>query len=161
MKLYELNEHLQNIELELERYADDNDGQIHPALEKMLDGLQGTKQEKLEACYKYFKSIKREAEAVAAEKRFISARLEALTKKQDAFKSYIESCLEPGEKWNGTVGTIYWTTRESVVETDIEQVPDRYVKKELAGKKELMTDLKNGAKIPGVEIQVNTSLVIR
>ena len=161
MKLYEITDHLKEIDKVIEQYAEENEGFVHPELMTMLDGLHGDKDDKLNNCIKYFKGIKREAEAVALEKKYISKRLEALSKRQEAFKQYIEDNLDIGESWKGSAGTLYWTSRESVQETNIDLVPDIYVRKELARKKELMADLKNGATVEGVQIQVSTSLCIR
>ena len=161
MTLYKITDHLKEIDKLVEDYAEQNDGLVHPELQKMLDGLQGDKDAKLGECYKFYKGIKREAEAVAAEKKQFSERLEALTKKQEAFKAYIESCLDVGENWKGSVGSMFWSSRESVQETNIDLVPDHYIKKELSRKKELMADLKNGATVPGVQIVVSTNLTIR
>lgn len=162
MKLYEITAELRRLadEVEASELSETSESVLDSFRER-LDKLLLTRDQKIQNIYCLLKEWKREAEAIAEEKKFLTARQRAVENRVERLKAYLAENLEIGEKWKGAVGSIYWQTSESVEATDINLVPDIYVKKELASKRELLTDIKNGAKVAGVEVVTSTHIVVR
>jgi hypothetical protein len=161
MKLYEINAEMRKLAEMIESYADENDGVVNEVFEAELDGLALDRDQKIaNICY-LLKEWRAEEKALAEEKRYIEKRRKAVEARMERLKAYLAMNLDVGEKWKGQAGSIYWGTTETIEATNIDLVPDIYIKKELANKRELMLDLKNGADVKGVEIVVNNHLVVR
>lgn len=161
MKLYE-------IASKYERLIDDyNQCETDEGREIVLQALkniEATRDEKLDACCKWLRSLEAEEEAVSREIASLQAKLFAAEKKKEAFKTYIAECLGVGERWENGVFKLSWRKSEAVRVVDETKIPAAYMREILkyeADKKQIKEDLKAGATIPGVELEVRHSLQVK
>jgi hypothetical protein len=158
MKLYEINENLRRVVNELDRYAEENGGEVNPNLERELNQVAIDRDIKIEHLVFIVRETRVKLEAIEQHKAYIEKQRKAMENRLDRLKEYLKCNLMENES---RTGMFYWKTTESLQVNDISKVPEVYLTKEIRSKKEISLDLKNGAKIEGVEIVKNRSLVIK
>jgi hypothetical protein len=118
---------------------------------------------KLEACGWIYKSRNAEAEAFELEAERMTKKAARLRKQGEAFKKYIEYCLQ-GKNLKTKTFTFTHRKSESVEIIDEAQIPPQYLREKFIvepDKKLIKTDLKIGAVIPGCTIKETLNFSIK
>lgn len=165
--LYELTGEIAKVDAELEQYADENEGLVHPELEAKLDKLTLTKSLKLDAILMVYRNAKVEAEIQLSRAKVIEAEAKRYRSKSKAcealmerLKAYVDANLELGEKHKGAMGSIYRQQRTKYVVVDADKLAPIYYERK--PKMKLITDdIKAGAEVEGVEKQEALSLIFK
>jgi hypothetical protein len=160
--LYEIDEQIAIINEQIEQYAMDNDGLIHPDLDIMLEGLQMDRGKKIGNIARLLKNVKAEQEAVNNEVKRLQQKDVALQHKVESVKNFLAYAVGKGNKFKDSVVSIYWKDTESVKVDNPENLPKEYQRIIIEAKKtELKEALKSGAIVDGVTIEKNSSMVVK
>lgn len=165
MTLYEINEQMLNIlglmDLEME-----SDGEISVDLEKALNDLKQTREEKLEAIGCYIKNLEAECKALKEEEDSLKARRGAKSKKIERLEEYIKNDLiMHGEKKKEFTKVSYSFRKSTQVSiTDEDAIPKIY-KEECIEWKPVKAEIKRalqlGEDVPGAELVDYQNLQIK
>lgn len=161
MKLYEINEALENLlEMDEERYVDVITGEI--LFPQQVEELKLEREEKIEGCLLYAKNKTAEAKAIQDEIDRLSARMKTCENKAKRAKSYVQTILA-GEKFKTTKVAVSYTTRKSVdYQGDINELPEEYLRIKIELNKTAIGEaLKAGIEIKGASIIENKSMVVK
>lgn len=132
--------------------------------EVTLHAIEAAKDDKLEACCCYLKNLRAEEELISSEIDKLRAKQEAAAARVEKFEKYLAGCLGVDEKWKRGVHSISFRKSEAVKIIDSETIPSAYLREILkyeADKTQIKTDLKMGAKIPGVELEIRHNLQVK
>ena len=134
------------------------------ALKAEIDGLQMAREQKISNVACWIKNLNAEAEAIKTEKQNLAKRQQALERKSENLKKYLEYALH-GEKFEDARCKISYRRSEGIhfcEGFDGESLPDEFVKVE---KKAKLTEIKNaikeGREIPGVSLVSKNNIQIR
>jgi len=132
MKLYEYAKEIEELDAYLDQYAEDHDGEIPIDLDDKLDALKLGKEDKLESCGQYYKSLVAEAMAHKTEALAQTEKRRRLERKAEKFKEYMTRCLDDGEKLKTPTVVLSWRKSESLKTYDDTAIPEKYlvIKKE-------------------------------
>lgn len=129
MKLYEINKQLDDVLKDMEIYAAEHDGEIDPVFIEKLSEIELAKGEKLLNVAKFMKGIGADIDAFDNEIDKLKKRKEALNKKYDWLFDYIYNNAEKGRKVEDSTTVIKWTKSSSVLISDINLLPKKYIRK--------------------------------
>lgn len=154
MKLYELNQEIENFNLEI----DEETGEILNSDE--LDKLSLERDAKIENIALWIKNLKAEAEAVKKEKDNLAKRERSLSNLADRLKEYLGSNLN-GEKFSSPRVSLSWR-KSQAVEVDEDFSDERFIRYEAKiSKTDIKDALKSGKIIKGARLIENNSLQIK
>ena len=168
MNLYEMNNKIGALIVELFASVDEETGEINVDIKKALDELNATRDEKLENIAFYIKNLEAEALALKNEAAKLTARQKAAENHAARLKQYlINNMTEADEKkWKSADSIISMTIRETpaVSITDIDKLPKKYLVKTVEvkpDKKAIGEMLKADKKVAGAELVKNKSIQIK
>jgi hypothetical protein len=159
MKLYEIAKELRDL-------LDQEDELDREEFEEKMDVLQVEYDLKMESCWRHYKNIKAEAEAIKAEEERLAKRRKAKENRAEGLRWYVAGHLKEGAKWKSADGVAEfgWTTVQPSLEVfDEEAIPLDYVRTTFVPDKALIKErLKAGEEIPGVRLtEPRKTLVIK
>jgi len=180
MTIYELNEEIGKILDEVDSYIDDNGnfintetGEVIPGdaaelyfneLQKQLNNLAETRDEKISNIACWIKQLEADAEAIKKEKLNLAKRQKYCENKATSLRLYLGNVLQ-GEKFKNSKVNISYRSSKSVEfapNFDYSKLPEQYQKITYEPKKtELKNAILNGEEFEGVWIQDNTSMQIK
>lgn len=161
MKLYEINEALENLlELDENRYVDVVTGEI--LLLQQVEELKLERDEKIEGCLLYAKNKTAEAKAIKDEIDRLSARMQTCENDAKRARSCAQKILA-GEKFKTTKVAVHYTTSKSVdYQGDINELPKEYLRIKIDLNKTAIGEaLKAGIEIKGASLIENKSMVVK
>lgn len=162
LKLYEINDQIEILFLEIAIYAENNDGEIPAALDIELEKLTIEKEKKVLDIARYIKSLKAEAEAIKNEMEKLKKRYNMNKNYANRLKQYLKVILHTGEKYKDSNTLLSWRKSETVKIINENIIPDIYFKIEKTPILSMIkTELKKGIEISGAEIIHNDNLLIR
>ena len=164
MKLYNINQEIEDLETKLDHWAADNEGDISAfPLSDKLDELAEAKDEKILNLGTWIKNLLADEKMIAEEIKSLNARRAALKNKAESVKLYVAMNVEEGQKLSNGRCAISWRKSEQVnISCDIENLPDEYQKIEIKPDKAgLKRALKNGQEIPAVSLETKQNVQIR
>ena len=161
MKLYELTENYRNLQDLLENPEIDQDLIIN-ALDEVGEQLE----EKAENVAKLIKTMEVEVTGYKTEEKRLADRRKALENRISGLKSYIDAAMKSTgkKKFKGQLFSFNIQKNPASVNViDSNSIPSKYFieQEPLIDKRTILTDLKNGVEVPGVEIKQTESLRIR
>jgi len=161
MKLYELVENYNNI-LELIENPDIPADILEKSLSEINEGIEA----KAENIAKIIKNIEAEIEGFKQEEKRLSEKRKPLENKIKSLKSYIEESMRTTNKLKFKSKLFSFNIQNnapSVSILDNNIIPKEYFieQQPVLDKRKLLTDLKEGLKIEGAEVQQTSSLRIR
>lgn len=157
-KLYELTGQY----LELQKLADSDEIPME-ALQDTFEALEGEYQDKAIAVMQVAQNYNSVADAIDLEIQRLQALKNAAKAKNDQLREYLRSNMEATgiKKIEHPLFKITLAAGRDIVEiTDVESIPDDYIKvevKESPDKKKILEALKEGANIPGVALMKSKS----
>ena len=161
MKLYEIVKELEKLS---ENMIDYETGEINIDIEKKIEDLKLTYDEKLSNIWKLLKNMEAEEKALSYELKKLSNRKKAISNSFERLKTYASSCLEPGKIWKSENGLASFSWREST-KCEIfapELIPEKYIElKREPIKSFIKDDLKSGIKIVGAKLIEQQNLVLK
>lgn len=161
MKLYELTQKYN----ELWEYVMDEETDLE-LLEEALKQVEDCMSDKAENIAKIIKSIEADIETIRAEEKRLQEKRRSLENKKESLKQYLEIQLREAEieKVKTPLFTIAIQNNPTSVNViDESLIPEKYFIQQapVLDKKLLLSELKSGAVIDGVEIKQTKSLRIR
>lgn len=160
-KLYEIDEQLAGlIDLDGGSAVDPDTGEL--LNQNDLDGLQLEKEAKLENCLLVLKNDKAESDMVDKEIKRLQARKKTIDNHREWLHNYVQQCLH-GEKFKGTLSSVYYRSSKSVVVPDINLVPEEFIKFTLEPRKtDIMDAYKAGEDISAyATIEEKINMIVR
>ena len=158
MTLYEINEALMEA---FERCIDTDTGEILEDT-SALESLEMERETKIENICLMIKNYLAEAEAIKAEKLKLAARQSTAENRAEWLKKYLVRNVEAGEKHGNARYQLGWRRSESVVVTDLADLPEAYlVKKIEADKKAIKASIKAGYAVNGAVLIENQNIQIK
>lgn len=159
MKLYELTENY----LQLLEMAEDMDPEL---LRDTLESIQESIEDKAENTAKLIKSLEADVKAIKEEEKRLADRRKALEKKIENIKDYLREQLELAgidKVKRPTITVSIQNNPPSVRVVNEELIPSHFMipQPPKLDKKGILEKLKNGEKVPGVELAQGRSLRIR
>ena len=163
MKLYEINEEIQNT---LDAYLD-IDGQLvdqetgeileeaaNTAVMKRLEELEIAKEEKLEGIACWIKGMEAEEEALKAEQKKLKERADRLAKKRETVTGFLERSLAGEKLKSERVVVSYRKSAQTVIKNE-DELPEEYWKVKISrdpDKTAIKKAIKDGIEVPGAEV---------
>ena len=159
MKLYELTENY----LQLLEMAEDMDPEL---IRDTLESIEESIAEKAENTAKLIKSLEADVKAIKEEEKRLADRRKALEKKIENIKDYLQEQLELAgidKVKRPTITVSIQNNPPSVRVVNEELIPSHFMipQPPKLDKKGILEKLKNGEKVPGVELAQGRSLRIR
>lgn len=163
MKLYEINENVEQVNAILE--GEDLTLEDVQSAFDTLDALEMEFKDKVENIIKLVKSKKYNIESLKNEENYLKSERQKVEKATEWLMKYLDENLKArGLDKSATYGTqkVSYRTAESVEVTDLASVPTEYLvfKDPTANKSEIKKALKAGEDIKGVELVTRKSLSI-
>ena len=143
MNLYEIDSAYQAAQDRAEAYAAEHNGEILPEFDVELTALEMERDKKIENTIKYYKNQLALADMIDAELDALKARAKAHRNNADRNKQYLGGIIEPGQKQEYGCGKISWRKSERVEVTDINALPESFIKVE---KSAMLTEIKAALK---------------
>lgn len=169
MNIYELDAEFSKVMDELLSVFDEETGEVtdidrFEELKKALDGLAEERKQKISNVACWYKSLVAETEAIKAEKQNLAKRQQALERKSENLKKYLEYALH-GEKFEDARCKISYRSSESITFAegfDYTKLPEEFQKVTVEPRKtELKKAIKEGQGFAGVFLQKNISTIIK
>lgn len=161
LKLYEIDEHLEIILNEINRFAEENDGEIPDELDSVLDNLQQQKHRKILDIARYIKSLKYESDSIKVEIDKLTSRRKTNLNYIRRLKQYLKMHLHTGEKLSDNNTKLSWRKTESINVINIDNIPDDYCKIEKTPQLTIIKrQIKSGVIIDGVQLIEKNNLII-
>lgn len=151
IRAYEVNAEIEALLTVIEAMEDENS--ILLPDEELFVKLHALKMERAFAIAqmgRVYKNYRAEEDAVAAEKRFLSKRLEIASGRVERAKSFLREIMRKDEKYKDAGLSIYWQKKpdELILSSDI---PDQYLRKE--PKLKDIRDLLKTEKVPWASLK--------
>lgn len=160
--LYEIDMELQQVILEAEVEAIENEGEISDIIADKLGELQQDRDIKIGNICRYIKSLDAEAKMVKAEAKKLSDRARATENKSASMKTYLSNFLPAGEKFTDENSKISWRKSESLLIGEVADIPEKYQRVTIAyDKTELKKDIKSGVEFAGVKLIEKQNIQIK
>ena len=166
MKLFELDTEIRSLDIALQEYAEQNDGDVteFPDLAKLVD-LKEERDRKLLGLGCLLKERRAEANAVKEEVKALQKRAKTLSNDVDSIESFIEGNLKPGEKLADSRVAFSWRKSEAVV-LGPDMVPDKlptaFQRVTVEADRTLLKEaLKGGETIEGVTLEPRLNLQVK
>lgn len=168
MKLYELNESLELLELSIDDYASEHEGEVPVGLDQEFEKLSGERTEKLLNLGAWIKSLVAEEKCYKEEVKSLAQKAKMASNKAERLKSLIKSNMKEDETLKGPRCSLSWRKSESVsidpnVIDDILILPDKYHHHPDAvpNKAIIKLDLKADIDVPGCYLTTNYNLQVK
>lgn len=162
--LYELNSEYSRIMADVMEWAEQNEGEISAELEKALEDIEISIEEKIENTAVYIKNLEAEAEMIKAEEKKLAERRKACETKAERVREWLSINLD-GKSFKSAKCVISWRKSESVeVDVPAESLPAYYqnVKTTVTADKALLkAALKSGEIISGVTIHEKQNMQVK
>jgi hypothetical protein len=164
MKLYDIEQELQEVEAMLDEWASEHEGDFTDfPLMKELDEIEQARENKLLNIGCWVKSLDAEVEAYKQEKQKIDTKKKVVENKANRLREYLSSYLKKDEKIKDPRCQLAWRKSKSLnITVETEALPDEFIKTEKTVKKaELKNAIKAGLELEGVTIKTNDNLQIK
>ena len=164
MKLYDINTEIHTVQMMLEEWAQEHEGDITDfPLNDNLAGITMDRETKLLSIACVIKDYEADADAMAAEIKKMADRKKSVQSKADSMRQWLERNLTEGEKLHDSRADIGW--RKSTVldmTCEPESLPD-YLQTVLitANKNNIKDCLKRGESIPGCSLVTRQNMQIK
>lgn len=158
--LYELKGRAQEVAEELEHT---DDLELRAALIDELDALHEALDDKIEAYCVVIKNLAAEEHILEEEAKRLRGRAERISATRESILERLQSLVPANLKWKRGAHTLKWRKSKAVkvvCESDIPTLYMREILKYEPDKKQIATDLKAGATIPGVVLEERNNLSI-
>ncbi len=162
MTLKEINASAAAVMERIQDAIDPATGEVPAELTAELEALQTSREEKLQNGIRWVINTRAEKKAIKDE----IARLRAMYARLDRGESwyvnnYLPSQMEDGETFHCVDGDIKYRHSKGAKITDVDALPDEYVRQvREVNKAEILKALKDGAEIPGAELEERVKRVI-
>ena len=164
MNLYELNGEYIRVMADVMEWAEQNEGEISAELEKALEDIEISIEEKIENTALYIKNLEAEAEMIKAEEKKLSERRKACENRAERVREWLSFDMG-GKSFKSAKCVISWRKSESVeVAVDAETLPAYYqnVKTTVTADKTLLkAAIKSGEIIAGVSIVEKQNMQVK
>ncbi len=166
MKLYELDQEIDQIEEAYNEYAEANAGDVTDfPYEAQYEALQGERDEKLLNLGSWFKSLSAESKAFADEIKVLQQKKKVRDNKMIWIKNFINSYLKVGEKINDTRVQLSWRKSETVEVAenfDLSTLQNFFkVIEEKIDKTKVKQHMKQGEEFDGIALVKHENLQIK
>lgn len=160
MKLYEINEQLENLLMIGDEYVDTTTGEV--LTKEIVDELNMAKEEKIEGCILFVKNMNAEAAAIKEEIDKLTARMKTCKNKAEWCKEYVQNFLD-GEKFKtAKVQVSYGKSVAVEIDIDAEDLPREFVTVEYKPDKKAIKDaLQSGVTVEGARIVEKRTMRIK
>ena len=163
MKLWEINEQLEELLEAIYTQAEENDGEYDEQLEEKLEELQIEKENKIEGVTLYYKSLLASSKAIKEEEKALAERRKRAEKRADSIKKWLGFILA-GEKFQTSKVAISYRKSEQVIVEDFDSVPEEYQKVKTtidADKTAIKKAIKSGVDVAGAHLELKQNLQIK
>ena len=163
MKLYEITNKMRDLLHLLEIAEAEGNAESYEAIMLQIGSLHENKSTKLSDCCAYYHELAAEVDALNTEIERLDAAKAAAAKRLEGWKSYIAACVGVGEGWKSPLFKISWRKSSGVKILDENIIPATYMREKISyapDKKQIAEDLKQGAVIPGAEIEERQNISI-
>jgi len=160
MSLYKLTQEM----LEVLWAIEENEGELSPELEAILDEVESGRAERFEACLAALQNLEGEALMFKQEADRLKEIAEKRAKAAKNLSKYIASNLDEKEKIATKYGTISIRFSEATETIPGMEVPEQYLNTKIVQKPDLTLikkSLKEGAELPFARIITNRNLAIK
>lgn len=161
-KLYEINRMLEEAIVEVNKMAEENEGEVPDDWSKFLDDIQMERDKKLLDVSRYIKTLNAKSEAIKNEEKNLKAKRASLENASERLISYVEKYINKGEKIEDSNTTLSWRKSERVIVDSESNVPDKFCvverKAQLAA---IKTAIKTGEEVPGAHVEQFLNLQIK
>lgn len=127
--LFELNEEAARLFDLMERFAEENGGEVPPNLEAEIDKISNDRTIKIGNICSVYKEMVARADVLKEEANRLAARAKASRNQADALKAYLARNLKPGEKFENERHRVGWK-KISAVElmpgVAVEDIPELF-----------------------------------
>lgn len=163
LTLFEMDEELQTLDVMIDEYAREHEGEIPDFLIDEIERLQMDRVEKCLKVGRWIKNLVAESTAYKNEAKNLTAKARVCDNKVESLKGFLTYALEPGEKHKDSKVTIAWRkSTRVIVEALIDDLPEEYIKvsrtADLSG---LKAAIKLGDHIKDVHLQEFNNLSIQ
>lgn len=163
MKLFEIDEAIEEYVENAYSFAEENDGELPDDFEDALEALNLKRLDKVEGIALYVKNIEAEVSAVESQEKIFAARKKSLQNKLTSVKNYLKIALK-GEKLKTDKVQVSYRSGESVQIVPQAKIPDQYLTVKTTStpnKTELKKAIKAGEKIEGVELVKSSNISVK
>lgn len=160
MSLYKVTQDM----IEILWAIEENDGELSPELEKLLDEVEQGRAERFEACLAALQNLEGEALMFKQEADRLKEIAAKRAKAAESLSKYIASNLEEKEKIATRYGTISIRFSEATETIPGMEVPEQYLNIKTVAKPDLTLikkSIKEGAELPFARIITNRNLAIK
>ncbi len=158
-KLYEILSEIIDIGAEIHEA-----GELTPDLAEKLTASKLDLRDKMDSIAKLIKSWEAEAEMIKAEEQRLKARRESLESQAEGLMWYVKKHLPEGKPYKTQLHTFSWRRSEAIEIDRGAIVPEQYLTEKVSyspNKELLTTDIKAGAKIPGIRLAERQNLSLK
>lgn len=162
LKLYEIDQAIENTLEAIYQFAEENDGDIPEDLDELLNKLQFDREKKILDIARYIKTLNAESEAIKNE--YIALQKRCKTNKNIAYrlKTYLKMSLYTGEKIKDSNTSLSWRKSDQVNITNEKILPINYFKIERTPYLSIIkSDIKQGIVVDGAELVQKQNLQIK
>jgi hypothetical protein len=143
---------------------EENDGELSPELESLLEQTEQSRAERFEACLAALQNLEGEALMFKQEADRLKEIAVKRAKAAESLENYIAHNLEEKEKIATRYGTCSIRFSESVETIPGEEIPEQYLNIKTVAKPDLRLikeSIKEGAELPFARIVKNRNLAIK
>jgi hypothetical protein len=163
MKLFEINEQVDELLETIYTQAEENDGEYDEELEERLGELQVEREDKIEGVILYYKSLIASAKAIKEEEKVLAERRKRAESRAESIKNWLGFILE-GNKFQTSKVAISYRKSEQIIVEDFESIPEEYQKVKTiidADKIAIKKAIKSGIEVAGAELVTKQNLQIK
>ena len=163
MRLYQIDDMLEELIQKIELIASNNEGEYPEYLDNLLDNLIIEKEKKILDVARWIKDMEAEYLAIKLEKSKLETKQSSINNKIERVKSWLSQYIGKGNKYNDSNTQISWRKSEVVVcPDDPEELPKNMVKITVtADKAAVKKTIKAGNNVKGCYIQEKQNLQIK
>ena len=162
-RLYEIAPLIEQLMVEIENHAEENEGEMPLELCDALEALEMEREKKLINCSLLYKDLIGKASVIKDEAKRLQQRQKSLEKKAENLLNYVQMNMQHGEKIEDHRFKISWKKSTKCVITDVDKLPEgtyEVIKKPLIAEN-IKPLLKDGSKVPGAELKPTISMSIK
>lgn len=161
MKYYEIDAQLAALYAQIE----ENEGELSLEQFEALKTLEMERENKIEQFVFIHNQKKNEIEFLKHKKKELDSVIKKREDSLERFKEFLKGFLG-GEKWSNGVDRVYYSPSVSVNVTDIDLIPNKYIRKVVKeetnpDKKLIKQAIENGEEIEGAELINKTNIIIQ
>jgi len=165
MKIYEINNQLQQLFEQMDIEASENDGVISDSLMHLLDLIQIEKDSKLLDIARYVKQLEYEVKAIKDEELKLADRRTGISKKIASLEDFLQFQLGEGNNLKDANTCMSWRKSQRVViEVEVDKLPVEYVRAKTSiepDKKAIKDSIESGNMVDGCRLEVIQNLQIK